>query len=109
MRDKGVPLESSHLIGIAKGTIASRAPYLLPECDGQLQLGKLWTQPFVRRHSFTKWHATTGKLKVSDTILDEERFLFTRKVAKHVHNHAVDGSLIINWDQTSVKYVPSGQ
>ena len=51
----------------------------------------------------------TSKLKLPEKYVTEKQNTFLRDVALPVVKYKIDRSLIINWDQTPLQYVPTGQ
>ena len=48
---------------------------------------------------------TLSKVKISDGARREIEFLFHHKIATTIEKHNIPGSMIINIDQTPLKYV----
>lgn len=108
LRKKGVAIGSTVAIAVARGVIMANCPSILKENGGSLDLGKGWAQSLFRRMGLTKRHATTGRLSLPAKYVKEMSFRFTQGIAASKKQHNVDAKLILNWDQTSLKYVPSG-
>lgn len=110
-RANGVAIFSSLVIGIGKGVVrgANNPSMRLEEDGGHIRLTKAWALSLFQRIGYTKRHATTGKVRLTAAYTDEVSLRFTSKIAADVKKHSIPEELIINWDQTPLKYVPCGQ
>lgn len=65
-----------------------------------------WTQSLFRRMGFVKRMCTTSKPEIPDRAVKEAKLLFQHQIASLVEEHAIPPSLIMNFDQTPLKYAP---
>ena len=59
-----------------------------------------------RRIGFVRRRGTTAKLEIPDGTFKEAQLLFTHDIVSKVEKYNISHSLIINIDQTPIKYVP---
>ena len=85
--------------------ICRKGSNLLAKNRGHIALTKDWAQSLLGRMGFVKRKATT-KAKISVEEIDKlkEQFLFDIKAITALED--IPESLILNWDQTAIKYVP---
>ena len=55
---------------------------------------------------FVRHMRTIDKLEIPDRALMEAKFLFQHQIARLVEDHNIPTSLIMNFDQTPLKYAP---
>lgn len=109
LREAGGVVNTTLALAVARGVLRKNGPHLLPENGGNVVLGRPWAQSLFRREGFKRRRATTGKIPFRKNFIAEQRLRFTAEIAKHVGENDVSRRLIINWDQTSLKFVPTGQ
>ena len=68
-----------------------------------------WAQSLFRRMKFVKRFATTGKVEIPDGIKMEAELLFIHDIVDHVEKNKILQSMVLNIDQTPMKYVPCGK
>ena len=80
---------------------------MLAEFGGPLELNRHWAYSLYKRMKFVRRKATTAKSKY--TIADFERVkkTFLDEVISTVSMEEIPPELILNWDQTGIKIVPS--
>ena len=97
------------LVAISAGTtvIKRRNPAMLASAGGSVVLTKNWARYLLQRMGYVKRKATT---KAKNTVIGfdavKSDFLFNIKVV--VALEEIPPELIINFDQTGLKYVPVG-
>ena len=66
----------------------------------------LWTQSLFRRMGFGRRMCTTKKPEIPYRALMEAKLFFQHQIASLVEEHHIPPSLIMNFDQTPLKYTP---
>lgn len=72
-------------------------------------LGKGWARSLFNRMNMTFRAATTGKLPMPTTLVEEERLSFTNTIAQSISQHNIPASMVLNFDQTPLLYCPAGK
>ena len=55
---------------------------------------------------FVKRAATTSKPEIPDRAVEEAKVIFQHQIAKTIEDHSIPLSMVMNFDQTPLKYVP---
>ena len=93
------------VIAAATGMLQKRDPALL-ESIGELK--KSWAKYFLGKMNFVKRKATTkGRFAISNFEAVKTQYLLDIKGVKMMEE--IPDELMINWDQTGIKYVPASQ
>ena len=108
VREAGGVVNTAIVIAAGTGMLLHRDPGSL-ECNGgHIVLKKGWAKYFLGKMNFVKRKATTkSKVTVDHFKEVKEQFLFDIKAV--VEMEEIPDSLIINWDQTGINYVPVSQ
>ena len=106
MRERGTPIGSSTVIGIGRGIILKHERSSLNEFGGLITLNKDWAIGVLRRMQFTKRRANS-KSKVLPTNFEEIKEQFLLDIKSLIVMEDIPKELLINWDQTAMKIVPS--
>ena len=77
----------------------------LPCNGGHIILKKTWAKYFLGKMIFVKWKVTT-KSKLVVNNFDEVKQQFLVDIKAVVEMAEIPHNLIINWDQTGIKYIP---
>uniref|UniRef100_A0A1X7V1Y8 DDE-1 domain-containing protein n=1 Tax=Amphimedon queenslandica TaxID=400682 RepID=A0A1X7V1Y8_AMPQE len=80
---------------------------MLVEFGGSIQLNKEWARSVFCRMGFTRKRANSKSKVLPDHFSNLKR-QFLRKVEAVTNIEDIPNNLIINWDQTALKLVPSG-
>ena len=102
-RSRGGPVNSLIAVSVAK-VLITRNP--------QLNLGHLdldsssWAKSLFKRMGFTRGMKTTGKVEIPEGAKQEAELLFLHKIVTLIEEHNITESLVMNLDQTPLKYVP---
>ena len=102
-RSCGGPVNSLIAISIAK---------LLITRNPQLNLGHLdldsssWAKSLFKRMGFTRRMKTTGKVEIPEGAKQEAELFFLHNIVTLIEEHNIPESLVMNLDQTPLKYVP---
>ena len=106
MRSRGTPIGSSVVIAIGRGILLKHDKRSLEEFGGHIKLGKEWAKSVLRRMGYTKRRANSkSKVLPNDFIRMKEDYLMDIKAV--VEMEEIPHDMIINWDQTAMKIVPS--
>lgn len=79
----------------------------LVEFGGHIQLSRHWAYSFFHRMKFVKRKVTTAKSKYTDANFAKVKEAFLNEVVTTVEMEEIPAELILNWDQTAVKIVPT--
>ena len=104
LRASGSPVSLSIVLAAAKGIVTHKAPNLLKEYGGQVELKKSWAFSFLSRHNYVKRKATRTSRKVPNDF-DDIKASFLDRINEAVKAHNISPSMIINFDQTGTKMV----
>ena len=96
------------VIAAAKGIAEHHNPAMLREHGGTVELGKKWADSILSRMNFVKRKATEAARKLPMDFPGIKR-AFLKRVSDCVHEHKIPPELIVNWDQTGTKYVPTSE
>ena len=108
LRVAGGVVNRAIVIAAAKGIVEHHNPAMLYEHGGTVELGKKWADSLLSRMNFVKRKATKAARKLP-TDFPEIKLAFLKRVSDCVHEHKIPPELIINWDQTGAKYVPTSE
>jgi hypothetical protein len=81
---------------------------MLREHGGTVELGKKWADSILSRMNLVKRKATKAARKLPNDFA-EIKLAFLKRVSDCVHEHKIPPELIVNWDQTGAKYVPTSE
>ena len=79
----------------------------LVEFGGHIHLNRHWAYSLFKRMKFIKRKATTSKSKYTIANFAELKKSFLDEVVSTVTMEDIPTQLILNWDQTGIKIVPS--
>ena len=95
---------------ITRSIVKSAAKALLiryPNEIGKINLDDSeYGKSLLQRMNYTRWKATTSKVKLPGGIRKESELLFHHQIVEKVEKYDIPDSLIVNFDQTPSKYVP---
>ena len=106
MRSRGAPIGTSVIIGIGRGILLKHNRSGLEEFGGSLKLNKEWAKCILRRMGYSKRRAN-AKAKISPSDFKEIKDQFLMDVKSVVKMEDIPDKLVINWDLTAMKIVPS--
>ena len=105
-------LQSGHAVvnasivkALAEGIISACDPTLLSSNGGPITISKDWAKGIMERMGLSKRKATT-KSTLSKYDFNEVRSTYLNDILTIVLMEEVPLSLVINWDQTGVNFVP---
>lgn len=107
LREKGASVSTRIVIAAARGIVMAYDRDILEEFGGHLRLTRHWGQSILTRMDFVKRRVTTASSKSSVDRFAELKQLFLEDVHTTVVMEDIPPELIINWDQTGIKLVPS--
>ena len=106
MREWRTPIGSSTVIGIGKGILMRYEKQDQESKEPSITLNKDWAIGVLRRMNFTKRRANS-KSKVLPSNFSEIKEQFLLDVKAIVVMEEIPKELLINWDQTAIKIVPT--
>ena len=65
-----------------------------------------WAQSLFRRMGFKRQAATTGKVAVPPSLLEEIELTYLHSMFHKIEKYKIPSSMILNLDQTPLKYAP---
>ena len=103
IRESEVVVNTAIVIAAGMGMVKRRDPSLL-ECNGgHVTLKKSWAKYLLSKLNFVK---NTIKCKVDVKIFAQLKGEYLINIKAVVMLKEITDELIINWDQTGIKYVP---
>ena len=112
MRDFLIALR--HRGGIVSSTIAIAVgkAFFSESCGESVKnlcIGQSWTQSVFRGMGFVRRMSLTAKVPIPDKAKKEIEFVFMHKIVKKIEKYKIPHDLVINADQTPLRYVPVGR
>ena len=107
VRESGGVVNSRIVRSAAKGLVSYFNPSILVENGGHVDLSQNWALSLLERMNYVKKKGTTAKSKESDANFKKRKEEFLREVFISVELENIPVELILNWDQTGIKIVPS--
>ena len=104
LRRTGGLVSSAVAISAAKALIARNPQYNLSHIDLD---SSHWAQSLFRRMGFKKRMQTTGKVEIPEGARKEAELLYLHNIVTIVEKYEIPHSLIMNLDQTPLKYIPA--
>ena len=102
-RSRGVPVNSIIAISVAKVLIARNPQLNLEHIDLD---SSSWAKSLFKRMGFSRRMKTTGKVEIPEGARKEAELLYLHSIVDIVEQNEIPSSLIMNLDQTPLKYVP---
>jgi hypothetical protein len=107
VREGGGAVSARIALAAARGILLKCNPSLLVQNGGPVDLNKFWAHSLMKRMKFVQRKATTSKSKNSLVDFAERKAEFLDAVAEAVVMEEIPAELVLNWDQTGIKLVPS--
>ena len=104
LRRTGGLLSSAAAISAAKALITRNSQYNLSHIHLD---SSHWAQSMFRRMGFKKRMRTTGKVEIPEGARKEAELLYLHNIVTIVEKYETPHSLIMNLDQTLLKYIPA--
>ena len=107
VREGGGSVSSRLVIAGAKGIILASNCSLLSDYGGPVTLSRAWAQSLLQRMKFVKRKGTTAKSKTTPENFKQLKQDFLEEVQAIVEMEEIPAELVLNWDQTGIRIVPS--
>lgn len=107
LREIGGIVNTAIVIGAANGIISARNCALLLENGGHISITKGWAKSILNRMNYVKRKGSNAG-KVSVSCFNELRDVFLSDIQAEVVMNDIPKDLILNWDQTAIQLVPTG-
>ena len=107
VRDGGGVVSARIALAAARGMLLSFDKFKLVEYDGHIDLNIYWAYGLLERMKFVKRKATTAKSKYTVEKFAEVKESFLNDVNATVDFEEIPPELILNWDQTGIRILPS--
>ena len=105
LRDNGAVINSTITMAVAQGIVNNFDSNLLLENGGHINLTKTWAKYLLQCLGFVKRRSSTkSKVSPSDFSHLQEQFSYDARVLIEIME--IPNSLVINWDQTGIQYIP---
>ena len=102
---EGTVVNTETVMGTARGVVISHDANLLAENGGYINITKEWAQRVLQQMGLVKRKGMT-KVKVLPSDFEKVKRQFLFDVHTIVAMESIPKELIIDWDQTGMKYVP---
>ena len=107
VRQGGGAVSARIAIAAARGILRKCNSSLLVENGGPIELNRHWAHSLLASMKFVQRKATTSVSKFVMTDFDARKRQFLTDVSTTVAMEEIPGELVLNWDQTGIKLVPS--
>ena len=105
MRKNGVVINTSVVMAAAEGIVMHHDANLLAKYEGPIVITKHWVRALLTRMCFVKRQGNT-KAKVGVPEFEQLKAQLAYDVKAIVEFGEIPDSLVINWDHTTVNYIP---
>ena len=106
-RESGGVIKSRMVMSVAQRLVLYYNPSLLRENGGHMELNRNWALSLLERMKYVKRKGSTARSKESVSDFMERKKSFLQDVIATVEMEEIPFELILNWDQTGIKIVPS--
>ena len=103
LRSRGGVVSRTIAIATARALIARNPQYNL----GHVKIDSSWVQSLFRRMGFKRRMRTSGQDEITEGARKEAELLYLHDIVSIVEKHDIPSHLVMNLDQTSLKYVPA--
>ena len=107
VRDGGGIVTARITMAAARGILLKCDRTKLAEFGGPVQLNRHWAHSLLKHIKFVQRKPSTSKSKQTAANFTELKELFLADVVATVTVEDIPPELILNWDQTGIKIVPS--
>ena len=107
LREGGGAVSARVVVAAARGIIVTCDKTMLEEYGGPVVLEKPWAHSLLARMGFVKGKATTALSKYNDADFEKANKEFLSEVTSVVGLEEIQPEMILNWDQSGIKMVPS--
>ena len=94
------------VIAVGHGIANYHDPSLLVENGGTLEITRKWVESLMKRINLVKRKGTQAARKVP-LDFKEIKLAYLDRISSVVNMHKIPSYLVINWDQTGCKFVPT--
>ena len=108
VRESGGVVTARIAMAAARGILLSYDKHKLQEFGGNICITRDWAYSLLTRMGYVTRKASTAKSKYSVTHFDELKKQFLEDVKVIVQFEEIPSELVLNWDQTGIKMVPTG-
>ena len=108
VRERGGVVTARIAMAAARGILLSYDKHKLQEFGGNICITRDWAYSLLTRMGYVTRKASTAKSKYSVTHFDELKKQFLEDVKVIVQFEEIPSELVLNWDQTGIKMVPTG-
>ena len=105
LRDKGAVVNTAIVQACAEGIVKNYDKRLLVSNGGHIMLTRDWAKSLLCRLGFVKRRGSTAA-KITVTNFEELKEQYLLDVKAVVQIEEIPHEMIVNWDQTGIKYVP---
>ena len=107
VRERGGVVSARIAMAAARGILLAHNRSRLVEFGGDVELNRQRAYSLLKRMKFIKRKATTAKSKHSTANFMQLKHQFFTDVVTTVEMEEIPAELILNWDQTGIRIVPS--
>lgn len=104
----GTPVSCSLVLAAAEGIVVSKDRTVLTENGGHAALTRGWALSLLKQMGYVKRKASTKTGKLSNEQFEHRQHKFLLEISGMVRAHNIPDELVMNWDQTGLYLVPSG-
>ena len=105
VRSSGGVVNTAITLAAAKGIVLAKDANMLSQNGGYLNLSRDWAKRLLSRMGLVKCKATTT-VKITAEIFEDLKVQFLTDIETVSMLEDIPKDLVINWDQTAVKFVP---
>ena len=106
LKEHGSPVSTAIVVAAAKGIAEAKDPAILAENNGPINLTRGWRKRVLGRMGFVKRKCTTSARKLMPEEYEDVKTQFLEDIETVAKMKDIPPQLVINWDQTAIKYVP---
>ena len=107
VREGGGAVSTRIVMAAARGLLLKYDSGMLAEFGGPVQINRFWAHSLLHRMKFVQRKATTAQSKYAVANFLEVKKTFLDEVFATVEMEEIPPDLILNWDQTGIKFVPA--
>ena len=107
IREDGGPVTVGIAIAAARGLLMAEHKNRLFENGGHIKLNRHWAYGFFKRMGYVQRKLTTAKSKFTVENFAAKKKEFLDDLVTTVEMEEIPPELILNWDQTGIRLVPS--
>ena len=108
LREAGGVVNRNIVIAIATGVVKHYDPTLLVEHGGHVNVGPKYAESLLQRMGYVKRKGTKAGRKLPADY-DQVKAAFMKRIVDAVQENKIPAELVINFDQTGVKLVPTSE